>query len=141
MKRLLIILAILIFAAPAMAQTMYDANQATIGWDAVTKLADGTTIPAANTVKYQVYTKPNSVATGVKVGTEITATQLLISFAVEGSYFIGVEALRYNGTTLVSKSPLSWSDVPANCQGGVAFGINYWQSLMQAGGLRRVVTP
>ena len=140
MRRLIIAL-VLLLAATAQAQTMYDANQATIGWDAVTRLADGSNIPSGSTVKYQVYTKPNTVATGVKVGAEITATQLLISFAVEGAYFIGVEALRYNGTTLVSRSPISWSDVPANCQGGVAFGINYWQSLMQPAGLRRVVAP
>jgi hypothetical protein len=135
----LLMVAVILCATHAMAQVWYDANQVTFAWDAVTKLADGTTIPAGNTVKYQVYSKPNSVSTGVKVGTEITATQLLISFSVEGSYFLGVEALRYNGTTLISKSaPITWSDVAANCQGGVAFGVNYWLSLMQPAGLRRL---
>lgn len=112
----LLAVVVILCAVPAMAQVWYDANQVTFAWYAVTNLADGTTIPAGNTVKYQAYTKPNSVSAGVKVGTEITATQILISFSTEGAYFLGVEALRYNGTTLVSKSnPITWSDVAANC--------------------------
>lgn len=139
MKKLLIILAILLITSTSFAQVWYDANQVTFAWDAVTKLTDGTTIPATSTVKYQVYTKPNSVSAGTKVSGEITATQLLISFSVEGAYFLGVEALRYNGAVLVSKSnPITWSDVAANCQGGIAFGVNYWLSLMQPANLRRL---
>lgn len=139
MKKLFIIFAILIVASIASAQTWYEANQVTFAWDAVTTLSDGTAIPSGNTVKYQVYTKPNSVSAGVKTGGEITATQLLISFTTEGQYFLGVEALRYSGTTLLSKSnPITWSDVASNCQGGVAFGVTYWRSLMQPVNLRRI---
>lgn len=139
MKKLFIILAILLITSFANAQTWYDVNQVTFAWDAVTTLSDGTPIPAGNTVKYQVYTKPNSVSTGTKTGNEITATQLLISFTAEGSYFLGVESLRYSGTTLINKSAsIAWSDVASNCQGGVAFGVNYWKSLMQPANLRRI---
>lgn len=139
MKKLFIIFAILLITSFANAQIWYDANQVTFAWDAVTTLSDGSPLPSGNTIKYQVYSKPNSVATGTKVGSEITATQLLISFTTEGSYFLGVESLRYSGTTLLSKSPTAaWSDVAANCQGGVAFGVNFWKSLMLPTNLRRI---
>jgi hypothetical protein len=46
MKRLLIIIAVLIFAAPAMAQTWHTANQVTLAWDAVTTLSSGDPVPS-----------------------------------------------------------------------------------------------
>ena len=134
----LVIVAMAIVAGQVHAQVMYDANQVTLGWDAVTKLSNGSTIPASDTIKYQVYTKPNSISAGQKVGAEITATQLLISFSAEGSYFLGVESLRYQGTTLISKGPtISWSDTASVCKDGIAFGVNYWLTIMSPGGLRR----
>ena len=90
MKRLLIILAILIFAAPAMAQTWYTANQVTLAWDAVPKV-----LATDQANKYQVYSRNDLVSLGSKIGTEITATQLLISLTVEGRYYLGVKAVRY----------------------------------------------
>lgn len=129
MKKL-IILAILLLAAPAFSQTWYNANSATFGWDAVTKLNDGTTVPTGSIVKYQAYKKLSPATVGEKVGGEVTTTQALVSFTVEGSYFVGAQALRYVGTTLVSTSTISYSDVPANCQDGTAFGFQYWLALM-----------
>jgi len=73
MKRLLLItLAILIFAAPAMAQTWYTANQVTFAWDAVAmpNCTAGTANPpicpnpggpAIGTMKYQVYSRNDLV--------------------------------------------------------------------------------
>jgi hypothetical protein len=140
MKRLFIILAVLIFAAPAMAQTWHNANQGTFAWDAVTTLAGGATIPTGNVVKYQAWKRlsPALPTAGEMVGTEITALQQTVSFSVEGGYFVGVQALRFVDNVKVSTSTISWSDVPANCQGGVAFGFQYWLALALPQGLRQV---
>ena len=130
MKRLFFILLVLVFmSAPAMAQTWYNANQATFAWDAVTTLVGGAAIPAGSTVKYQAYRKLSPATVGEKVGNEVSTPSALVSFTSEGSYFVGAEALRYVGTTLVSRSTISYSDVPANCQGGAAFGFQYWLAL------------
>lgn len=130
MKKMILVVAVLMFTFPAFSQTWYNANSATFGWDAVTKLSDGTTIPAGSTVKYQAYKKLSPATVGEKVGGEVSTTQALVSFTTEGSYFVGAQALRYVGTTLVSTSTVSYSDVPANCQSGTAFGFQYWLALM-----------
>ena len=140
MKKLIIISAVLFLAVPAFSQVWYPVNQATFGWDAVTKLNDGTTIPAGSTIKYQAWRKMTPATVWEKIGAEITTLQANVSFAVEGSYFLGVSAIRYIGTDPVSQSTIAGSDVPANCQGGAAFGFKYWLALMMPSGLRPI-TP
>jgi hypothetical protein len=133
MKKLLIILAILIFAAPAMAQTWVTANQATLAWDAVAKIA------TTDTIKYQTYTKsPLATSTPQKVGGEVTATQQPITFSVEGRYFLCVETLRYpQGETLAIKSArMACTDVATDTQAGVATGVIYYTAPGAPGVLR-----
>jgi hypothetical protein len=133
MKRLLIILAILIFAVPAMAQSWVTANQATLAWDAVAKVA------TTDTIKYQAYTKFGvATATPQKVGGEITATQQPITFTVEGRYFLCVEALRYaQGETVAIKSTrMACTDVATDTQAGVATGVVYYTAPGTPGALR-----
>jgi hypothetical protein len=123
---ILIAAALVAFAAPAQAQTWHTANQVTLAWGAVTTLADGTAIPAADVVKYQVYKRLIPSTVYEAVGGEITATQQVVNFLAEGGYYLGVKALRYVDGKLVKESEIAWSDVAANCANGEAFGVTYW---------------
>ena len=136
MKRAFIILAILFFASAASAQVWHPANQVTLAWDAVTTLQDGTNIPAGSTIKYQVYKRLLPATTGEMAGAEVTALQQAVSFSVEGGYYLGVKALRYVDSALVSQSEIAWSDVAANCANGEAFGVTYWMQPSMVKGLR-----
>ena len=151
MKRLLLItLAILIFAAPAMAQTWYTANQVTLAWDAVPmpNCSAGTANPpicpnpggpAIGTMKYQVYSRNDLVSLGTKIGTEITATQLLISLTAWGSYYLGVESIvYYSGQTVGIKSPTkAWSNVAADTNNN-PFGVLFFTAPTSPGGLKLI---
>lgn len=138
MKKLIVFL-LLFFAPACFAQVWHPANQATVEWDAVTKRSDGSAIPAGDTVKYQVWSRLGTAGTPAKVGAEITATQLVISYSVEGRYFAGVQAIRYPvGETAGVASAVSWSSDPLVCAGGTAFGIVYYLPLAAPVGLRPV---
>ena len=132
MKRLIIILAILMFAAPALAQTWYTANQVTLAWDAVPKVL---TTDQAN--KYQVYSRNDLVSLGSKIGAEITATQLIISLTVEGRYYLGVKTVRYpqGETTGIPSTGTAWSNVAADTNNN-PFGVLYFVAPGFPGGLR-----
>lgn len=135
-KKLALAFAVLLLLAPvvALAQTWYTANQATVAWDPVAPIATG------DTVKYQVYTKVGATGAPVKVGGEITATQLAITFSVEGRYFIGVETVRYpTGETVGIRSDrIAWSDIATDCSAAGPFGIVYYVSPGAPKGLRSV---
>ena len=133
MKKSIIVLAILILAAPAFCQTWVTANQATLAWSAVDKVAP------TDTIKYQAYTKsPLATSAPQKVGGEVTATQQPITFAVEGRYFLCVETLRYaQGETVAIKSArLACTDVATDTQAGVATGVVYLTAPGTPGALR-----
>ena len=134
MKKLFLILAILIFAAPAMAQTWYTANQVTLAWDAVPKVL---TTDQSN--KYQVYSRNDLVSLGSKIGGEITATQLVVSFTTEGRYYLGVETIRYPaGETVGIKSATkAWSNVSADTSNN-PFGVMFFAAPSGASGLRLI---
>ena len=134
MKRLIIILAIIIFAAPAIAQTWYTANQVTLAWDAVPKVL---TTDQAN--KYQVYSRNDLVSLGSKIGGEITAAQLVVSFTTEGRYYLGVEAIRYpTGETVgIKSSTKAWSNVAADTNNS-PFGVSFFAVPGGVGGLRLI---
>jgi len=132
MKRLLIILAILIFAAPAMAQTWYTANQVTVAWDAVPKV-----LATDQANKYQVYSRNDLVSLGSKIGAEITATQLLISLSVEGRYYLGVKSVRYpvGETVGIPSVGTAWSNVAADTNNN-PFGVLFFTAPTSPGGLK-----
>ena len=141
MKRLILMALILLSVGAASsrdlcAQVWHPANQVTLAWDAVTTLQDGTTIPAGNVVKYQAFKRLLPATTGEAVGGEVVTLQQAVSFSVEGGYFLGVKALRYVDSVLVSQSEISWSDVAANCANGEAFGVTYWMAPSMVKGLR-----
>ena len=134
MKKLILIL--LLFAVPAMAQaqTWYSANQATLAWDAVAKV-----LPTDQANKYQVYSRNDLVSLGTKIGGEITATQLVVSFTVEGRYYLGVEAIRYPvGETVGIKSAIkAWSNVAADTNNS-PFGVTFFAAPGGANNLRLI---
>ena len=131
MKRLSIAVVILLLVVGvAFAQTWHTANQATVEWDAVANLSDGTPLPPTDTVEYTVYLanaitdpnkdNPSEVAT-------ITDTSHLITLNVEGSFFVGVKAVRkISDGTVVGESEVAWSDDPQYCQNGETFGLRYF---------------
>jgi hypothetical protein len=137
MKKLFMVsVMVMLMAGVANAQTWYTANQVTFAWDAVSKVQ-----PTDQTNKYQVYSRTDTVSNGVKVGGEITATQLAVSFTVEGRYFLGVEAIRYPAgeTVGIVSATKGWSNVAADAAGGVPFGVVYFVRPGSASGLR--ITP
>jgi hypothetical protein len=130
---------IMAMASVGLSQTWYPTNQKTVAWDAVTKLEDGTSLPAGQTVRYQIYSALSTDATKankVNMGSATTA-QFTATFTVEGKYFIGVEAERLDSAGVVlSKSAISWSDNAIVCQGGVTFGIVLYKAPQAVGGIR-----
>ena len=133
-------LAVVLTTALAQAQTWYPANQATVAWDAVTQLSDGTPIPAGSTIQYVVYTKAPGGTVFSAMGTPVPATQMLITFAVEGQYIIGVKAQRLAGTpaAMVSESDIAWSDVAANVPASGIWGVIYY---IKPGAVRNLRKP
>ena len=107
----LVIVAMAIVAGQVHAQQWYPANQVTLAWDPVAKVA---TTDQPN--KYQVYMRTDLVSAGQKIAGEITANQLLISFTTEGRYYLGVEAIRYpqGETTGIPSSSKAWSNNAAD---------------------------
>lgn len=106
----------LCIAIPAWSQTWKTTNQATVGWDVVT-------VPNG-TVSYKVYVKPETGGTET-LATTVATNQATITFSQEGRYFLGVSSVRTVNNVPVESSTISWSNVPAVCQGGVTFGIQY----------------
>lgn len=134
MKKLFFALAIILLAAPAMAQTWVTANQVTLAWNAVPLVQ-----PTDQPNKYQVYTKVGAAGTPQAVGGEIVATQQAITFSAEGRYFLCAQAIRYpQGETTGIPSTISCSDVAVNVQGGVPFGVVYFAAPAGPLGLRLV---
>lgn len=131
MKKMLLVIALVLVAVPAWGQVWTTANEATVSWDAVTKLADGSSIPAVDKVSYNVSIKNKKTGAVIAVA-NTQSTQQTIVFNLEGRYFVGVSAVRAvvgeDGVTVeeTMESEVSWSENPAVCYNGQAFGIRYF---------------
>jgi hypothetical protein len=138
MKKLLLVLGVVMALAVVpmvvLAQTWFTTNQATVAWDAVAPIV------ATDVIKYQVYTRIGTTGNGAAVGGEITATQLAITFAVEGRYFIGVKSIRYpvGETVGIPSAATSWSNDPLVCAAAGPFGIVYYVAPAGVRGMRTV---
>jgi hypothetical protein len=121
------------FCTQAKAQTWYTANQVTVGWNPVAK------IDATDTIKYQVYLRIGTTGDGAPYGLETEATQMLITFSAEGSWFVGVKSLRYKtGEPIaIPSATVSWSN-DAGVTDNVPFGIKYLVAPSSPVGLHRV---
>jgi hypothetical protein len=126
----ILILGILLIPILAMGATVFKTtNSITVAWDPVT-------VPAGSTAQYQVYIRTDPAGTGVASGNPITPTQATVTFTVEGLYDIGVKAQRMVAGAVVSESTISWSNDPLVCQGGAAFGAQYYNPPPAATNLR-----
>jgi hypothetical protein len=118
MKTLFIsIVAVLIVAVFAIDSNAIDwkkTNQATVAWDAVSVLGDGTALPAGDVVKYRVYlanekTDPDK-ANPSKLG-ETDLLQYTITLNTEGRFWVGVQSVRYDSAGVeLEVSDINWSD-------------------------------
>ena len=120
MKKLLIILLILFFAVPAMAEIpFYNANQVTLGWNEVTTDVDGDAVPG---ISYKVYlvnavTDPNKINPAVVA--EPTTNQVILTLS-KGKFFVGVSAV-YLG----NESGITWADTQDTSEGAEQFGLRF----------------
>ena len=107
---------------------MYNFDQKILAWDAIPspKNSAGAVIPG--TIKYQVWSKSTVPdTTGTKVGGEISAIQLSMTFPAYTEVYPGVQAVFYPTATptVAQTSKISWSTDAAACAGGVTFGVLY----------------
>jgi len=141
MKRILLTgLFLLTLTIYSYAQEWMTVNQATIAWDAVTKLSDNSSVPSDNIIEYTVYlanalTDPNKEHP-ITVET-VNGTECTVTLTEEGRYFVGVKAIRRLADgTLVSESTIGWSDDPAIAYEGNTFGLQYFLPPKVSTGLR-----
>ena len=139
MKKAIIILAILITVGAAssrdvLAQTWYTANQVTLAWDPVAKV-----LATDQANRYQVYSRNDLVSNGTPISGEIAEMQLVISFTVEGRYYLGVEAIRYPAgeTVGIRSAGKAWSNVAADTNNN-PFGVSFFAVPGNVGGLRLI---
>jgi len=127
---LLAAMALSITMGAAQAASWHTANQLTVAWDAVTTKDDGGALGAGETIEYVVYmanaaTDPNK-ANPVEVD-RTAATESTLTLNVEGSFFVGVKAVRKLADgTAVSESTISWSDTADATGAGNEFGVRYF---------------
>ena len=110
MKKVLLAVVVLLLCATAVtAQVTHWTNQATVEWDAVTTLADGSPVPVGDTIAYRVWTRIDGAETMVA---EVSTTAYTFTFTEEGIYTVGVQTVRYpeNGDPEII-SEINWSDV------------------------------
>ena len=141
-KILLAVLITLSLVGISNAQTWTTANEATVSWDAVTKLLDGSTIPTTDKIAYNIFIRNKKTGTVTSVGNTPNLQQTIV-FNTEGRYFPGVSAVRQvvgeDGVTIeeTMESEISWSDNPAACLNGQTFGIRYFVHPNQPVNLRK----
>lgn len=129
------ILTVLVVCSPVLAEvTWVTANQATVGWEAVSKIITNTgeiDIPAGDAVQYKVFLA-NAITDPEKANPAYIATTEALEYTytlgIEGMYYAGVQGVRIpEGTEEEIPALISWSDDPVFCVDGTVFGIRmYW---------------
>ena len=132
MKRLFLILAILVFAVPAMAQTWHTANQVTLAWGAVPK------IEPTDTVKYQIYYRTDLVSLGTALGGEVEQAQATVTLPSEGKFWLGAETVRYiaGEPDPIRSERKAWSNVAEDCGPDGPVGVMFFIAPGSPGGLK-----
>jgi len=125
-----LILSVFLLAGAALAIDWFPTNQKTIAWDPVITLEDGSSVPAGDTIKYNVYVKDRSSSDVVFLG-EVSETYALVTVSHEGFFYVGIETVRYLADQsdpelgkLLSAN-IAWSNDPIYCQDGKIFGLRY----------------
>lgn len=118
MRKLLTIVSCLFFVfgfvGMVSAVEWHTANSTQIGWDAVTKSADGSVTFDPAQITYQVYmanaaTDPNK-ANATKIGSPISETTTTITLNIEGRFIPGVSAIRTINGSVIGESDIAWAD-------------------------------
>lgn len=121
----------------ALAQTWHNQAQVTVAWDAVTTYQNGTAISSDEVVAYQLFAEDVDSSAGRFMVGETRDTQYTISFESEGSYLLGVRAVRKDGNgTVLSRSSIVWSDNATEVANGETFGVRYYEQPASCSGFR-----
>lgn len=137
-KSILVLMVLFLFVSvPVLADVNWHlANQTTVGWDAVTTLSDGTTIPPEQ-ISYKVYiAKLVDKTDMVEVGNAIVDVQFTVTLTSEGKWFVGVKAIRTIDGVNIESSRIAWSDNPVDCENGNTFGIMLYMGPANVTGLK-----
>jgi hypothetical protein len=113
MKRIMILLLILVVGVVAFAQTAIVTSNPTVGWQAVTKLSDGTVVPTGDIISYDVVISPY-VSGQAPVPTflaNVSSLNYHVTFSGEGQYVVGVRTKRVVSDGTVMYSDYVWSSV------------------------------
>ena len=107
-----IVFALVLFAGIASAQEWEPVycNQLTIGWNAVSTLANGDPIPAEDSVEYEVSLMKLPDGEPVVLGRTATLNYV-VTIPDEGEYIVAVAAVRLCADGTESVSELNWSNV------------------------------
>ena len=139
----ILILAVCFLAGGAQAQIWYPANQATVAWDPVTTIDNGSPLPAGDVIKYHLWATPSinmTKANPTDMGTT-EAAQMTLSFPTEGRYFLGVQTERWVAGAMESSSIIAWSDDQNVCADAKTFGVKYYLPPGVAHGLKKAQAP
>lgn len=124
-----------LFVSIVHAQEWFITNQATITWDAVTELHDGTVIPEVDIIEYRIWLSNANIdpdkANPIEVGTT-SELVYVVTLNTEGRFFVGLQTIRKTLMGLaaeervVGESEVGWSDNPAIVKDGLIFGLQYF---------------
>ena len=113
-------------------ETEWKSNNYTVSWDAPTALADGSSIPKTQVLRYNVYIDIDDDKTHddkiLMTKQPVADTNFTIpTIEHKGQYYIGIQALTYkvkDGVTYdqPKASAIAWSSSKANTKKG-AFGV------------------
>lgn len=113
-----LILAILI-GSSAHALDWHTANQVTFAWEV------NATAEVQGELTYEVFQAAPGRADPVSLGTT-DAPSMVVTLTEEGQFVLGVQTIRTVDGQEVSRSPVSWSDDPA--QAAAPFGVMYYRA-------------
>jgi len=111
MKKLFAIVLCLMFVAftLAVAQEIVYTNQITVAWDAPTELDTGEPIPPEDILEYEVWVR--DAADEVTYIGRTSALEYTVTMPYEGTFDVGVQAIRIISTGEEVYSGINWSDV------------------------------
>jgi hypothetical protein len=108
------------FSAHAQEVKFHNANQFTIGWEAVTADIDGDPVSGVTYKMLLANADTDPGKTNPAVVYEGAATVTTITIPKKGRYFVGLQATAYglNGA-------INWADAPKDQEGYELFGIRF----------------
>jgi hypothetical protein len=131
MKKITLIMAIMLLAAPALALDWTKANQVTVAWD------EGGSYAQGEVIKYRVYKVPATQDKSAATVAGLTdQRQFTVTFDSPGKFLLGVQTVLFFDDIEEEQAGISWSDDPLAVKDGVTFGVKYFSTPVKATGLR-----